>query len=271
MTQSDQPGPGANGSDQPPLSAYSDDPGTTVADYSVADHTDGQDAGVTDSEAAAAQPDSLPAPGDFQQWGEPDPPPSGTKNSTWEEGAAAPADDTSGQDAGVTDSEAAAAQPDSLPPPGDFQQVGAPDLPGSGTIHETWEEGPAAPGAPPPAAPPDPQPAPPPAPDLVAPEPMVPDPDLVTPDPVNPPPEPAPLRRSQRSVRLRLRRCRRPAASSSGVHPTRRLRARRIHRGRRAPPRPAHRPPRRLRIHSPHRLRPRTWWRRSRWCRTRTL
>ena len=166
-----QPGPGANGSDQPPLSAYSDDPGTTVADYSVADHTDGQDAGVTDSEAAAAQPDSLPAPGDFQQWGEPDPPPSGTKNSTWEEGAAAPADDTSGQDAGVTDSEAAAAQPDSLPPPGDFQQVGAPDLPGSGTIHETWEEGPAAPGAPPPAAPPDPQPAPPPAPDLVAPEP----------------------------------------------------------------------------------------------------
>ena len=156
--------------------------------------------------------------------------------------------------------------PSTLPPPGGFQQWGAPDPPPSGTEEFTVEEGPAAPGAPPPAAPPDPQPAPPPAPDLVAPEPMVPDPDLVTPDPVNPPPSrPLPAQPAPSS----------PPPSTLpppggfqqvGAPDLPGCAARFMKRGRRAPPRPAHRPPRRLRIHSPHRLRARTWWRRSRRC-----
>ena len=173
-----EPTPGPNGADQPSLRGPAENPERNgLVDDANANVDTTVEGAQTHAGEPAAQSQSPPPPGDSEKWGDADPPGSGTKNETWEEGPPATATPPSAPPPDPAPAPPPQAEPtannteppastQSPPPPGDFGTWGDPDPPGSGTKNETWEEGPPALPTPPSPAPPDPAPpaAPPPAP-----------------------------------------------------------------------------------------------------------
>ncbi|UDH01620.1 hypothetical protein [Rhodococcus opacus] len=121
----------------------------------------------------------LPQPGDGSRWGDPDPPGTGSKNETWQEGQPAPdppaapeRDDEPGLVPEQDDEPGLVPEPSEpepidlgdvddpdfnkpLPQPGDGSRWGDPDPPGTGSKNETWQEGQPAAATPPGANTPD--------------------------------------------------------------------------------------------------------------------